>query len=76
MNINVAGRAYTVLKCDDGSRLSPEFSDVVLVRLCYLDIIDLITRTASKKRYLITGTPDTGKTMSIIVWVYRVSRER
>jgi hypothetical protein len=72
--VTLAGKHYTILKCNDKTRLScvsSEFPDEVLVRPCYLDIVSLIEpRTASVRRYLITGTPGTGKTVSIIVWLY------
>ncbi len=66
---------YTILKCDDhfklSERVSNEFPDFVLIRHSTLDVIALIQdRFASVRRFLITGTPGVGKTVSVIVWLY------
>lgn len=71
----VAGEEYIILKCADNyklsRRVSREFPDFVLIRQCSLDIIALIqAKTASVGRFLITGTPGVGKTVSVIVWLY------
>jgi len=70
-----SGEEYTILKCDDNFKLSvrvsKEFPDFVLIRQSTLDIIALIQdKIATVGRFLITGTPGVGKTVSVIVWLY------
>lgn len=79
VKVQVSGEEYTILKCDDNfklsTRVSREFPDFVLIRQCTLDIIALIqNRIASVGRFLITGTPGVGKTVSVIVWLYLALR--
>lgn len=74
--IMMADEEYTILKCDNNfklsTRISREFPDFVLIRQCTLVIIALIHDKIQSGlgRFLITGTPGVGKTVSIIVWLY------
>jgi hypothetical protein len=70
------GEEYTILKCDDNfklsTRVSSEFPDFVLLRKSTVDIIVLMQTEFQRgvRRFLLTGTPGIGKTVSIIVWLY------
>lgn len=78
--IEVAGELYIILKCHDDFELSDtvssELPNFVLIRQCTLDImklIQLIHRDKNRRnvrRFLITGTPGVGKSVSVIVWLY------
>lgn len=77
VKVQVSGEEYTILKCDDSFRLSvrvsSEFPDFVLIRQSTVDIIALVQAKMEKenvRRFLITGTPGVGKTVSVIVWLY------
>jgi hypothetical protein len=78
--VMLSGEEYTILKCHHdfklSIRVSREFPDFVLIRQCAVDIISLIQDKIAKSvgRFLITGTPGVGKTVSIIVWLYLAIR--
>jgi hypothetical protein len=75
IKVNIAGEEYTIIKCGTRFKLSilvsPEFPDFILIRRCTLEIMALIkSKSKSVRRFLITGTPGVGKTVSIIEWLY------
>jgi hypothetical protein len=77
VNIVVADAEYTILQCSEDAKLSTrvscEYPNCILLRQCTLDIIGLIQNkfeSADISRFLISGTPGIGKTVSIIVLLY------
>ena len=73
----VADAEYTILKCTENTKLSTrvssEYPDFILLRQCTLALIDLIQNkfeSAGIRRFLLSGTPGIGKTVSIIVLLY------
>lgn len=75
VKVQISGEEYTILKCDNNFKLSihvsTELPDFVLIRQCTLDMISLVRdNIATVGRFLITGTPGVGKTVSVIAWLY------